>query len=478
MQKVNTTSPFSNGSSTFRAIRTDAQGNIYFAGSIRGGSHNFAGTTLSASGTENNIFLAKYNSQGGFIWVKVIGANGFDNAFDITLDNQGNVYLVGDFNANGSNQAVDFNDNLNSGQPPYNLIPDICPNTFCASGFLAKYTSDGAIIWAVKTAPVPPSTAGSPSLYGVAVDNIGSVFVAGGTTGIVERYNANTGERIWRRVLPEGSYATSVDVHNGGLYICGESDNSKAFVARLQVGGGVPVWQRIITDEIEIATKVRINKNTGNVYVMMNGRLASYTPAGVNRWDGIRTFQRCDTRDFWIANNGNIYLTGKYNRSDSANFGNGIILQGVGDWFLSNSFITKLDVEGIAQYAFRIDNLGEGIVEGGAIHIDGNGKIILGGNFGNKAQFNVCNTSDIANVTFPNNQDVFIAKYTETENNISISGPNSFCTSGTYIINGLPVGAVVNWSVGANLNIINQTNLMVTVSSPATAISNSFIQAN
>jgi hypothetical protein len=84
----------------------------------------FGDTVLT--GLQKTIFILKMNVNGGILWARAAGGLEEDRAFDITSDDQGNVYM------SGSNQY---------------------PATFGSvtvppGGFLAKYDPDGNLIWA------------------------------------------------------------------------------------------------------------------------------------------------------------------------------------------------------------------------------------------------------------------------------------------------------------------------------------------
>ncbi len=82
------------------SIVSDDNGNCYATGYYIGAT-NFGGLTLTSSG-KAEIFLAKYSSSGNLIWVKSAGSNDSDNANSVAIDNTGNVYITGYFSNNAS----------------------------------------------------------------------------------------------------------------------------------------------------------------------------------------------------------------------------------------------------------------------------------------------------------------------------------------------------------------------------------------
>ena len=76
-------------------------------------------------GSKNTIFLIKMDSDGNVLWNKTAGGSGDDQAFDITYDTIGNIYICG---SNENNATFD-------------------QTTISRGGFLAKYDASGNVIW-------------------------------------------------------------------------------------------------------------------------------------------------------------------------------------------------------------------------------------------------------------------------------------------------------------------------------------------
>lgn len=112
---------------------SDTKGNIYIAGGFGCCEIAFGTDTLTASGTYN-ILLAKYNSNGNYIWGKAINGNSNDFANSVCCDKDGNIYVTGFF----SSDSISFDSitihNYNSAH-----FRDI---------FIAKFDSLGNVLWA------------------------------------------------------------------------------------------------------------------------------------------------------------------------------------------------------------------------------------------------------------------------------------------------------------------------------------------
>lgn len=83
------------GSDVARATVVDASGNIFVAGTFSG-TFNFGGTVLTSAGGLD-VFISKFNSAGTLQWVKGYGATGTEVVTCLTLDPSGNVIIGGNF---------------------------------------------------------------------------------------------------------------------------------------------------------------------------------------------------------------------------------------------------------------------------------------------------------------------------------------------------------------------------------------------
>jgi hypothetical protein len=77
-------------------IAIDAAGNSYVTGYFTG-SAKFGTTTLASGGaTDDDVFVAKLSSAGKFVWARSAGSTGADHGYAIDVDGSGNSYVTGD----------------------------------------------------------------------------------------------------------------------------------------------------------------------------------------------------------------------------------------------------------------------------------------------------------------------------------------------------------------------------------------------
>lgn len=137
-------------------ISYDAAGNVYICG-VFISSATFGGNTTVSSRGERDAFVAKYDANGNFLWVRSMGSPGRDEAKAIKCDAAGNVYVCGKYKNN-----CNF-----SGQMLY------APNGY-VNAFVAKYSTNGTLQW-VKTGGGNYDDVA----WGITLDNYGKVFIAG-----------------------------------------------------------------------------------------------------------------------------------------------------------------------------------------------------------------------------------------------------------------------------------------------------------
>src|SRR5438477_6690604 len=83
------------GEDTALATAVDSDANVIVAGLFNGnisiGNSNFV------SGGVEDIFVAKYDSAGNFLWARQAGGSGYDEGRAVAADASGNIYVAGSF---------------------------------------------------------------------------------------------------------------------------------------------------------------------------------------------------------------------------------------------------------------------------------------------------------------------------------------------------------------------------------------------
>jgi hypothetical protein len=167
-----------------KSIKCDASGNVYISGMYRDGC-SFGSQWLTAPNGYSNMFLAKYSPSGSLQWVKTGGGDYDDVGWSLTLDGNGKIYVSGEFNATAkfSSQTIWTNGS--------------------ADIFVACYDTNGNIMWIKK---------------------------AGGKTADRARGIGIAGDRLYIT----GQYSGAATF---GSYTKYAVDNSDIFIASLDLSG-------------------------------------------------------------------------------------------------------------------------------------------------------------------------------------------------------------------------------------------------
>jgi hypothetical protein len=144
-----------------KGVTTDALGNIYISGTFFGGV-DLGGGMMVATGT-SDVFLAKFKPNGAFVWGKRFGNASPQTGKALSVDAQGNVFLVGDFYG-----QVDFG----GGSMVSVGNTDI---------YAAKFDTNGNYLWAKRFGDVAGQTAAA-----VAVDSAGNMVFTGTLNGAAD----------------------------------------------------------------------------------------------------------------------------------------------------------------------------------------------------------------------------------------------------------------------------------------------------
>jgi|WetSurMetagenome_2_1015567.scaffolds.fasta_scaffold87719_2 hypothetical protein len=296
-------------------VAVDANGFIYVTGDTYG---DLNGITNSGGA---NAFAVKFDSSGNIQWTKLSGAVNGENGKAITVDGNGNVYLMGD-----------ARENVNPGNN---------------DAFLKKYNSSGLPQWVEY---LGSTDAASELGTGVAADNNGDIFVtgytrgnlngstnAGGADAFIVKYSSS-GILQWTRTLGSSSdeYALSIAVdQSGNAYIAGYTNgnmgesinqgNEDAFIAKYD-GAGNLQWTTLLgSSGTEICYAIKVDSD-GSVYITgstdgnLDGNsnvgqtdifLAKYDSAGSKHWAKTIGSTAGDYGKAMDVRNGDICITGE-----------------------------------------------------------------------------------------------------------------------------------------------------------------------
>jgi len=408
-------------------IATGAYSNVYITGKFVNTADFDPGadTANLISNGSDDIFFAKYDSSGSYVWAKSIGsASSADGGWDITTDVFGNIYITGFFN-----DTADFD----PGPGTANLI-----STAGYDIFIAKYDSSGSYLWA-------KSIAGSGGFgYSIATDAYSNVYITGrfvntadfdpdtGTAnltsiGIYDIFFAkydSLGNYLWANSIGSGTAdaGNCIDIDTlGNVYITGYWGGTADFDPGVGTVNLTPVGSYDIF-------------------------FAKYDPSGNYLWaKGIGSTLWDQGQGIHIGILGNIYITGYY--EGTADFD-----PGAGNAYLTpgnnkDIFFAKYDSNG--NYIFAKSSSSTSSNNGGnSITTDDDGNVYITGYFKDSVDFDP--STDTASLTTAGSfvTDIFFAKYDSSGNylwaksiegasvgvgySISLDGVNNIYVAGVF----------------------------------------------
>ena len=265
-----------------RALAVSPSGNVYITGNFSGSS-DFGSTTLNSYGG-NDIFVAKLNTNGNFLWAKKAGGGNQDRGYGIALDKNEDVYVTGTFTGSASFSGTTLSNSANG------------------ASFIAKYSSSGSLIWAKESGACCDTTKSNS----IALDENGNIYIAGsfadktefdsyhftsrGVTDIfLTKYDPN-GNVIWSKQAggadEDVAYGVTVDTLNHLVYVTGFvrahgtfdqfpftiAGYKDIFVAAYNMQGAVQ-WMRLYGGtQRDLGSAVAVDPN-GNIYTtgLFNG---------------------------------------------------------------------------------------------------------------------------------------------------------------------------------------------------------------
>jgi hypothetical protein len=393
------------------SVSADTTGNVFITGYFKG-TVDFGGGGLTSAGGYD-IFMAKYDAAGNYLWSKRFGFVNDDFGYSVSADASGNVFVTGELNYEiflakydaAGNQlwsksfgAGGFRDNYGE-----SVSADTTGNVFVTGGFygtvdfgggglnsegsydifLAKFDAAGNHLWSKRFGA-------SMGDYGesVSADGSGNVFVTGDFSGTVDfggggltalagdmflaKYDA-AGNHLWSKRFgyfgagSEHSASVSAD-SSGNVFVTGDFD------MRVDFGGG----------ELTSA-------GSADIF------LAKYDAAGNHLWSKRFGAWGYDYGYSVSADStGNVFVTGRF--QGTVDFGGGGLTALAGDMFLA-----KFDAAGNHLWSKRFGSAGWD--DGRAVSADSSGNVLMTGQFEETVDFGGGGLTSAGGV------DIFVGKY-------------------------------------------------------------------
>lgn len=402
-----------------KSITSDAMGNTYILGSFASKSITLGSYVLTNkySPTED-IYIAKYDSQGNVLWAKSAGSDLGDYGQSIDVDNFGNIFIAGFFRSYSISFGTINLYNYSSSNGDY---------------FIAKYDAAGNVLWAKNAV----NGTSSDAITSISTDKQGNVYATGHfqsasiTFGSTTLTNPNApsqemfiakfdgaGNVLWAKsgggtghdigvalsadtkgnIFLTGTYKSpSVSIGGTVLVNC-NAPNEDVFIAKYDSLGNV-IWAKTVgglnsdyslsiatdlngcviigggfnSNAIKIDTEFLVN-NGGNRITLY---LAKFSPSGNVIWArSIANSSSCIVNAICTDGAGNIYATG--------HFQDGKITFGITSAYNSSTpnqevFVVQYSANGNPGWLKAIAGAGNDV--GRAITIDNSGNVFVFGEF-------------------------------------------------------------------------------------------------
>jgi hypothetical protein len=347
------------GQDAAREVATDLDGNVIVVGSISG-SASFGNVAVAGFGVKE-AFVAKYNTGGDLLWVRLISGPLEDMARGVVVDQDNDIFVVGHFT-----DTVFFKieglDTISAGSAGGQDV------------FVVKYDADGNYLWHLTCGGPEDDTATDIDHYRWA----DKLYVSGGFQGrarfgaTASLSNGDTdaflmkidgdGNVHWVRHgggdVHDVAAAVAVDKTNGSIYVAGDFyqnaefegneleaiGSSDVFLARYDEDGNLLWIQSHGGTNVDVATNIDTDLNN---YVYVSGYyqlttefqdysvtalgyndvfLAKFNPEGDCQWlssAGSNALDNCLGMD--VAGDGTAYLTGMF---ENEMFADGLSFEG------------------------------------------------------------------------------------------------------------------------------------------------------
>ncbi len=455
-----------------QSLTIDADHNIYLLGSYQSIVDFDPGAgdeSFTCTGT-NDIYIAKYDASGNYVFAKTM--NGTDAAYglDIQLKSSGNIVITGHLKGNVDFNPGTYNTNINVGL------------NYSAS-YLAEYNNSGDLVSAFTNSRGYEDAQNYP--HALKKDVSGNLIMAGsfsntidfdlgpGITKLTSNSNASiyfakyndAGSLIYAKTLNSNTSAyiegaetdASGNVYIGG-YFSGTVDfdpgpstqnytatsgqwGYDSFIAKYDATGNF-VFVKVVTGGSVTIRSMTIDLS-GNLYIggvfygatdfdpgigvaNLNGSSSSNSFFAKYNANGNLIYAKeiGSTNNYFfdidVDNIGNAYLTGEFSSTIDLDAGAGsAIFSSAGD---RDIYFAKYDVSG--NYLFGKSFGGDSWDRAVELNLDASGNILLVGEFSGTSDFDP--GAGNAYLTSSAFTDPFIAKYDPTGNYIfakSLAGP-------------------------------------------------------
>ena len=240
-------------------LGVDAADNIYVTGYFEDSANFDPNQSIPAlqNAGARDIFLAKYDDSGNYIWANAMGGTFLDEANGISVDGAGNSILTGFFSFNAD------------------LDPSSNTASFTGIGsqdlFASCYSPNGDYAWGFNIGEGPPTVFGEIARGNAIVQHDGYFYIGGtfsgdmdfdpssnvsqlnsdlgSLDGVIAKYSLPTKADEWCKVYGDtmANIPTRIKAFDNGVYVASQRENDvglrTAIFTKFDITGGTVLWE-------------------------------------------------------------------------------------------------------------------------------------------------------------------------------------------------------------------------------------------
>ncbi len=193
-------------------VVVDARGSIIVQGAFRDKASWGGGELVAGGGSDEDVVLAKYDSNGDHVWSKRFGSQFDDVPGGVAVDRSGNITIAGAFE-----KTISFGEG------------DTHSSTGDSDVFVARFTPDGTFQWAHTFGGERPDVG-----FGIAADAAGNAVVTGWFEG-----TADFGKGAQTSKGNKDAFAVKLDAAGKVVWaqIFGDKDHDQGRVVAMDPAG-------------------------------------------------------------------------------------------------------------------------------------------------------------------------------------------------------------------------------------------------
>jgi hypothetical protein len=381
------------------SIAVDGDGNCYVFG--------YFGSTLTFDDGQpgevvltplgQDVFLAKYDADGDFIWATKAGGSLSEFGFGIAVDSSGNSYVTGRY---GSNPVT-----FGAGEPNETMLAGLGGNNG-EDIFVAKYDTDGMLQWA-KSAGGANGNSGAD----IDVDAAGNSYVTGRFSGTATFGPGEANETVLMSPLPGANdeiFIAKYDPDGNLLWVrdgAGTAQNDRGEGIAVDGDGNsyaTGTYRTLAPFGGQLNPTQLASSGLDDIFVVKHDTDGNLEWVKMVVGAGIDFSLGLDVDAF-----GSSYITGHTRGGQifGAEEANETALGGGG---AEEIFVARYDPDGLLQWAKLAG--GSSDDRGRAVAVDSSGGVLVTGHFGQTATFGSGEANQTALMS-AGNFDIFVAKF-------------------------------------------------------------------